>query len=69
MYNITTFKNVLQYQTANPTMQNHNYFCTSLIIPTTGKENHSKTTPSNGDLNISKNIKIVIITELHMKLQ
>ena len=31
MYNITTFKNVSQYQMANSTMQNRNYFCTRLI--------------------------------------
>jgi len=69
MYNITTFKNVLQYQTANATMQNHDYFCTNLIIPTIGKESQSKTTQSDRDLNISKDIKIVIISEFHIKLQ
>ena len=50
-------------------MQNRDYFCTNLIIPTIGKESQSKTTPSDRDLNISKDIKIVIITEFHIKLQ
>ena len=31
MYNITTFKNVFQYQTANFNNAKTNYFCTNLV--------------------------------------
>ena len=59
-----------QCKTAITTVQNRNYFCTSLIIPTIGKESQSKPPRViDRDLKISKDIKTVIITEFHINLK